>query len=553
MLLRKHQYIALVSGSLSVLALVNCSDNDTVIDGSGGSGAGKGGATEPGAGAGGKANPDGGKGGANSHAGDSSETAGDTSGGGGAGKAGAGAGAGAGGAATHAGSGNTSDAGEGGMADDGGAAGADGHTGPHINAILKYNFDEGAGVVAADSSGSGFNGTLTAAAWTATGRTGAALALTGGVPATNYVTVPPGVFKGVTATTIATWVKLTTDVAWARIFDFNGAGVDANTRFMYLTTNTLTGIHFSTFGGAATREAIVDSNSILPLGVWKHLAVTIADGGKRSIYVDGFPAAEATTVDVPPSELEPLSSRSWIGKSRFDVDAGFNGALDDFTVYDRVLSATEIGTLAAPKGDYTRIPFDEATGTTSSDTSTRGVNATLTGATWASGRLGAAVQLSGVSQYVTLNNPLAGCTDSFTISMWVKEVVSANWARIFDFGGTNDNFMYLTPSNGDGKLQLSIHITGTETVLTSATTVPADSTWHHLGVVVAPTQASVFIDGVVVGNAPNPVTPSQLGVTNEHWLGKSRFPDPYFNGSFDEVRIACRAYTADEIKNLAFH
>lgn len=555
MLLRKHQFVALVAGSLSVLALVNCSDNDTAPGGAnGGSDAGKAGASQPGAGssAGGKAGATS-HAGASSHAGEPSETGGDTSEAGGAGKPGAGAG---GTANPGAGSSNTGDAGEGGMQDDGGAAGSGGGpTGPHVNAILEYSFDEGAGLVAVDSSGSGLNGTLAASAWTPQGRNGAGLALSGGLLPTTYVTVPPGLFKGVTATTIAAWVKLgVLGAGWSRIFDFGNTGAGADTRFMYLSPNAADGMHFSTFGGSQAREAIVATNTLLPVSVWKHVAVTIADGGKRSIYIDGFPAAEATTVDVPPSELEPLSTSAWLGKSRFDADAGLNGVMDEFAVYDRVLSPAEIATLAAPKGDYTRIPFDDAAGTTSNDTSTRAVNATLNGgATWASGRLGAAVSLSGTDQYVTLANPLAGCTDSLTVAMWVKQNTLQPWSRLFDFGGTTDNFMFLTPSEGTGKMRLSIHITGTETVVLSPTTLPADSTWHHVAVVINPLTATIYVDGAVGGSGALPVTPATLGVTNEHWLGKSRFPDPYFNGAFDEVRISCRAYTADEIKNLAFH
>jgi Concanavalin A-like lectin/glucanases superfamily len=552
MLLRKHQFIALIASSLSVLALVNCSDNDTAPGSAdGGSSAGKAGASQPGAGAGGKAGASS-HGGANSHAGEPSETGGDGSEAGGAGKPSAGAG---GTANPGAGSGNTSDAGEAGMEDDGGAAGTGVPTGPHVNAILKYSFDEGTGLVAVDSSGSGLNGTLAATAWTTQGRNGAGLALTGGVLPTTYVTMPPGLFKGVTATTIATWVKLSgLGAGWNRIFDFGNTGAGTDTRFMYLSTNAVDGIHFSTFGGSPQREAIVSTGTFLPLDVWKHLAVTIADGGERQIYIDGFPAAKGTSFDVLPSELEPLSTSSWLGKSRFNDDAGLAAAMDEFTVYDRVLSPAEIATLAAPKGDYTRIPFDEAAGTTSTDTSTRAVNATLNGgATWASGRLGAAVSLSGTDQYVTLADPLAGCTDSFTVAMWVKQNTLQPWSRLFDFGGTTDNFMFLTPSEGTGKMRLSIHITGTETVVLSPTTLPADSTWHHVAVVVNPLTATIYVDGAVGGSGTLPVTPAGLGATNEHWLGKSRFPDPYFNGAFDEVRISCRAYTADEIKSLAFH
>ena len=253
-----------------------------------------------------------------------------------------------------------------------------------------------------------------------------------------------------------------------------------------------------------------------------------------------------------------MSADSWIGKSRFTADVGLSGVLDDFQIYDRVLEPTEIATLANPQGDYARIPFDEGTGATSLDTSTRAVNATLNGATWASGRLGAAVALSGDSQYVALANPLSGCTDSLTVAMWVKQAASTPWARLFDFGGTNDNFMFLTANNGAnsgaGYLQMNVHTTALETMVISSTTLPADSTWHHVAAVISPISSSLYLDGSVIANTPTLVTPAVLGATNENWLGKSRFTtDAYFNGAFDEVRVACRAYTPDEIKSLAFH
>jgi hypothetical protein len=95
---------------------------------------------------------------------------------------------------------------------------------------------------------------------------------------------------------------------------------------------------------------------------------------------------------------------------------------------------------------------------------------------------------------------------------------------------------------------------GAEKVVVSATTIPPDGTWHHLAVTVNATAARVFVDGSGVGNVDEPLTPAKLGPTNEHWLGKSRFSatDPYFKGAVDEVRISCRAFTPDEIKNLAF-
>jgi hypothetical protein len=442
----------------------------------------------------------------------------------------------------------------------GGEAGDD--TGPHQTPRLEYGFDENSGTSISDSSGRGLDATLTQAAWASQGRSGSALALSGGILPAQYASVPAGVFAGAKATTIAAWVKLAANPIWARVFDVGNAAAGLDTRFMYLALdsnlNGKTGVRFSYFGGSPENEAVVTTGTVLPLDVWKHLAVTMAENGEQAIVIDGFPAAKSSTVAIPPSELEPLSAVSYLGKSRFDGDAGFQGAMDDFVVYDRVLSSTELGVLAAPKSDYTRLAFDEGAGSTSEDASDRAADATLSsGATWSSGRLGAAVQVSGVEQYVTLDNPIAGCTTELSISMWVKHVAAANWARIFDFGGITNNFMFLTPSTHEGKLFFTLKSAARETAITSDTTIPPDSAWHHLAVVVNATVATVYIDGEVAGSVATPVTPTELGATNEHWLGKSRFSgangtDPYFNGAFDEVRISCRAFTVDEVRNLAF-
>ncbi len=230
-------------------------------------------------------------------------TGGTTVGSGGASAGSGGAKAGSGGAT--AGSGGTTVGSGGATAGSGGAtAGSGGAVGPHSGPVLQYSFDAGSGLTAADSSGLGRERHACRGDRLDHSRAQRCWPGTVGRPSpTTYVTVPPGVFAGVKSTTIATWVKLNADVAWNRIFDFGGQGTGTDTRFMYLTTNTPQGMLFSTFGGVpTTREAVITTNTLLPLGVWKHVAVTIADGGHRSIYLDGFPAADATTIDIPPSE-----------------------------------------------------------------------------------------------------------------------------------------------------------------------------------------------------------------------------------------------------------
>lgn len=419
---------------------------------------------------------------------------------------------------------------------------------------LRYDFEEGAGTVVGDSSGHGADGTnADAAAWSVEGRNGAALSMNGGTPPTRFVSVPNGVFAGASAFTVAAWLKLNADPPWSRVFDFGNGGVGADTRFVYLTPASNQGIRFSVFGGTGTREATVVTNTTLPLGVWKHVAVT-ASNGEHYIYVDGAPAGHVASVIVPASEMEPLAPSSWLGKSRFP-DGGFDGLMDEFVVYQRALAANEVADLAWPKTDYSSWRFDEAAGTIAHDSSDRAIDAELKdGAVWTSGRQNAGVQLAGTAEHVAFaSNPIAGCTTSLTISTWVKLNVATQWSRIFDFGGV-DNFMFLVPRDGANAMRFVMHTAAEETNLVSNTTVPVDAAWHHVAVVISPTAGTLFLDGISVANVPTPaVAPSELGELTENWLGRSRFAsDAYLNASLDQLRISCRAFTDDEIKNLAF-
>src|SRR5690606_11050323 len=112
------------------------------------------------------------------------------------------------------------------------------------------------------------------------------------------------------------------------------------------------GTRVSVFGGSPENELIAFSEAKLPTGTWKHVAV-VGTAGTNTIYIDGFPAIHVENApNVPPREMEPMSSSSWLGKSRFPDDAGLNGTLDEFRIYKRALAPSEIADLAWPKRDY---------------------------------------------------------------------------------------------------------------------------------------------------------------------------------------------------------
>lgn len=429
--------------------------------------------------------------------------------------------------------------------------------------ILHYAFED-SGTVVTDSSLRHKDGTLTdASGWTANGRDGRGLAMTGANPAEIYVSLPDGVLTDVDDFTISFWVQLNTVSAWARVYDFGNGLDDPQNRFMYFTPNgfaaSTNGTMASSYGGSTTNELVAVSPTELPTGAWKHVAI-VGTAGTRTIYVDGFPAVHVENgPNVPPREMEPISGNSWIGKSRFP-DPGLDGTLDEFRIYDRALEQTEIADLAWPGMDYSYWRFDEGTGATTKETSDHNIPTALgDGVTWSAGRLGQAIAFAGgdaadTGPTVTLaSNPLAGCTNELTVAAWIKLDEVRPWARVFDFGTATTRFIYLAPSDGAGMHFAMISENGAFDLVSPSVPVTADGEWHHVAATVAADgTVTLYADGAAIASAMSSgVKPSDFASMTDLWLGKSRFPDPYLHGAIDELRIGCRALTADEITDLS--
>lgn len=436
---------------------------------------------------------------------------------------------------------------------------------PEPNLVLRYTFED-TGMTVRDVSGRHKDATVNdATVWTTSGRLGSALGLHG----TQYVSLPSGILDGVDDFTITSWVKMTSVSDWARVYDFgNGA------QFMYFTVSgyepppnpppnplppaVYDGVHMSSFGGTVDQENWFGTKTHFPAAVWKHIAVT-GTGGDRHLYIDGFPAASRLAgPNVPPRQMEPLASNSWLGKSHFTTDPNLNGTLDDFRVYNRVLTTTEIEDLAWPQHDYSYWRFDETSGTSAKDSSDNAIAATLTSdLVWSTGRLGGAIRLPGgpvgsSGPHISFaTSPLAACTE-FTVAMWVK-LDAIDTSHIFDFGTGTTSYIYLQVTDGSG-IHFGMAAPSKPTFDLATTTQPlsVDGQWHHLAVTLLAGTATIYLDGTSVATkGGTSIKPTDLGATTQNWLGQSRGSDRYLSGSLDELRIGCRALTPDEIVNLS--
>jgi hypothetical protein len=196
-----------------------------------------------------------------------------------------------------------------------------------------------------DTSGKGNNGTVSGEPAYGTGPNdyGKALKFDG---LNDYVTLPIGtLLSSLSNITVATWVNYSgTGGGWQRVWDF-GTGT---TNYMFVTpAQGTTGPMTFAIRTATVAERRVVASGPLPTG-WHHVAVVI-DGGAMTaqVYLDGAVVA-GNSVAVLPKNLG-VTNQNWIGRSQFTADAFFNGAVDDFRIYNRAMSAAEIRYLAGDR------------------------------------------------------------------------------------------------------------------------------------------------------------------------------------------------------------
>ena len=232
---------------------------------------------------------------------------------------------------------------------------------PEFGMLLYYPLNGDA----TDLSGFGRTGTLTGtvAAPDPWGRAGQALAFNG---TGDYLQAPSFVMGG--AYTVSTWVYANNvATSWQRIFDFgNGPNAD-NILVAFTSSKMILSIrHGSSYYEFQTTETF-------PQQQWVLVTVTHDGIGTGKIYWNGVLKATGQT----PPPLFKARTKQYLGKSNWN-DATFNGTLDEFRIYGRELSRSEIDTLAAipppPAGPVLTLNLEGAPGYNSVSIEPAGIN-----------------------------------------------------------------------------------------------------------------------------------------------------------------------------------
>ncbi len=213
--------------------------------------------------------------------------------------------------------------------------------------VAAFGFDEGSGTTVGDSSGNGYTGNIIGAAWTASGKFGNALSFNG---TSSYVsasipTLPTGDY------TWSSWVNPNQTGTFRGIMVSRGSG--------------LGGVELDIDAGRinvwSNGNLGLISGTIIPVGVWTHVALTRA-GSTIRLYINGSQdpntGADGLANDFAGCPL--LIGVDNDSGCTGSLNGNFDGLIDEIRVYNRALSQAEIqsymNTPVTPVGPDTTPP-----------------------------------------------------------------------------------------------------------------------------------------------------------------------------------------------------
>jgi regulation of enolase protein 1 (concanavalin A-like superfamily) len=423
--------------------------------------------------------------------------------------------------------------------------------------IVHYAMDEGSGDTAGDSSGNGFDGDISGAAWD-----GGALDFNG---VGDYVVnndVGP-VLNGLEALSISLWIQsdvIDTDKGFIIFEDPSGSD---RRGFRYDSVGAGCGgddvIKYGVSQPTGSEED--ESSAGLQTTDWQHLCMTWQEGVGITLYVNGVADTPSCNDGIETGGLVGYT-KLLVGKGGKDdgADESWDGRIDDVRIYASALTYGNVRHLAG-EGDLVIPPVYgpmqlhlefEGDATDSSGNANDG---TLMGdATFDAGAIGQAVALDGDGDYVNVDgykgiNAVGGVQQPFTIANWFKTTSNGEMVT----WGTNAGGQRLSWRIDGGRLRTE-HGSGN----LRGNTYVDDGEWHHGALVVNEganlrvPNTLLYVDGVQDSTFSGSDNTYNLTASADVAIGmRATHGDRFFPGSIDDVRIYDYALTYGNIRHLA--
>lgn len=412
--------------------------------------------------------------------------------------------------------------------------------------VAAYSFDENGGTVAHDSTGN-HNAKIEGASWT-TGRFGSALKFN--AASKNQLTIPDTEDLRLNNFTLEAWVDPEESRELAPIISKTEPGGYGYA--LYAGGEGAAGQPEGLITHQEWVESYVWSPEKLGLNNWSDVALT-NDGHHLDLYVNGALVMERPSVSVQAGK-GPLTIG---GDEPFAGGGFFDGKLDELRVYNRALSASEVKTdekTAIQSPAKRQLPiaaynFNEETGTTASDDSIWGHNATLKSVKHATGKIGAGLEFKASEHSVaTVPDSQDLHFEKFTVSGWVDPTESRTWAPLVVKAGSK-GYGYALYASGEVAGHPEAFVTNGQSVTTFAydpKAIPLN-TWSYVTMTDDGQNLKLLVNGEQVASQATP----EVEATNTGALtigGTEAFgAAEYFSGKLDDLQLYNRLLSSEEI------
>jgi|GEM_PF-1380634 len=425
--------------------------------------------------------------------------------------------------------------------------------------VGEWRFNEGSGGTAKDTSGNGFDGTLsnmnTNTCWT-NGVSGTALKFNGTTNGCVDCGDDPK-STGMSELTVEAWVKGNSYKSYAGIlskytwhiqqhymlgFFENGSSIKLG-KFSFFVAQNLT-----------NGDDRIQSQANLDLNKWYHIVGVFKGGQYLKLYVNGvLNTNKSTTV----SQIASGALPTMIGQY---ASYPFDGLIDEVKVYSKALSDEEIRQdyLAGDKvGEW---KFDEGSGRIVKDTSGNGFDGTLlnmdTNKCWTNGASGTALKFDGATNgYVNCgDNPKMKGMPELTVEAWVKGNSYKPYAGVLSKYVWRSQQHYMLgyfqggSSNKLGKFKFWVShqlTTNDEDMIQSQANLDLNTWYHIAGVFKGGDYLKLYVNGVLDTNKSTTVSQIASGALPTMIGQYARYP---FDGLIDEVKVHAKALSDEEIR-----
>ncbi|MDQ3016323.1 MAG: hypothetical protein M3R25_06365, partial [Bacteroidota bacterium] len=309
------------------------------------------------------------------------------------------------------------------------------------------------------------------------------------------------------------------------------------------TTNHLNGISDMDAG---------DANALVP-NTWTHV-VMVHSTSKDLIYINGVVVATKDVIGALNNTTKPLG----IGYNPIDGGNYFDGAIDEFQIFNTPLNGLEVAALYAelltPNPDPGPGPL-VASFSFSGDLSDGTIynnDGESKEAQFAPDRFGYAnnaLYLDGTTSVDVPNAPQYN-TDFTSVSFWVNldELPANGEVYLLSHGGWQERWKISLPSHGK-PVWTTNHSAGISDMDSGDPNVLVPGTWTHVVMTHAADQDKIYFNGTLVAskNVGNPLndTKQDLGIGYNPIDGGN-----YMKGAIDEVRLYNRDLTDQEVADL---